>query len=368
MKKNVIFSANTSWYLFNFRKSTIKRLIKEGHNVICIAPHDKYSNKLSELKAHYIELNFKSHNKNPFSIAFLLIKFLYLIWRHNPDIIFNFTIKNNIIGTIAAFFFRVKVVNNISGLGTVFINNNFFTKLIKLLYKFSQKRAHIVFCQNYDDMSLLKNQNLVLENKLKLIPGSGVNLNYFKSEVKKEIYGKTFLYLGRLIHEKGLKELTEAFELLSKEHIEAKLMICGSYDDSNPRSIDKGLLEHWKDSSNIELMDHTDDPKKIFMKTDYVILPSYREGMPRSLLEASAMGIPTLASDVPGCRDAVIDGMTGFLFKPKDSKDILIKMRKMISLDSKQKNDMSVKAREHMSKNFNEEKVINAYLRIVNSS
>ena len=367
MKKKIVLSANTSWYLYNFRLSTIKRLVNEGHNVICIAPHDNYSHKLSKLNLRFIELNFKSNNKNPFSSVFLFLRFLIIFRIYNPDIIFNFTVKNNILATLAAFFSKGQVVNNISGLGTTFINNDFTTIIIKFLYKFSQKRANLVFCQNNDDINLIKKLNLVSSNKLKILPGSGVNLDHFRPQHKKNFSTKTFLYLGRLIYEKGLIELTQAFEGLLKKHNDARLIICGSYDSSDPRSINKEYLEHWRQSNSIDLLDHTSDPKKIFTQADYVILPSYREGMPRSLLEASAMGIPTLASDVPGCREAVIDGITGFLFNPMDTEDTLKKMEKIISLDHNSKFEMSIKAREHMVNNFDEKLVISAYLNVVNS-
>ncbi len=367
MRKKIILSANTSWYLYNFRLSTIRRLINDGHQVTVIAPRDEYSHKLINLDLKFIELNFKSNNKNPLSSVFLLLRFLIIFRIHDPDIIFNFTIKNNILASLAAFFSKAEVVNNISGLGTTFINNNFITIIIKLLYKFSQKRANIVFCQNNDDMTFIKKLNLVSPNKLKLLPGSGVDLDYFIPQEKKYSYGKTFLYLGRLIYEKGLIELTEAFDHLIKKHNDAKLIICGSYDSSDPRCIEKERIEYWRKSRNIFLINHTDDPKKIFAKADFVILPSYREGMPRSLLEASAMGIPTLASNVPGCREAVIDGVTGLLFNPKDSLDTLKIMEKIISLDNHTKYEMSLKAREHMINNFDEKLVVNAYLNIVNS-
>ena len=263
----VIMTANSSFYLFNFRATTIERFINEGVDVICLSPADKYSEKLKDLGVRFIPIKFKSHSLNPLDLIILFIQFLKIFIVNKPDFIFNFTIKNNIAGALAGIFSGATVINNISGLGTAFINNNLSTSLIKILYKISQIFAHTVFCQNKDDFNFLVTNKIINKNKLKLIPG-WVNINYYhpsKRMLDNEFIN--FTYLGRLLIDKGLIELIDAFKNFKDLNI--RLTICGSYDDGNPRSIPAQLIDDCKEIPNISFIDHEDNVIDVLAKTNF---------------------------------------------------------------------------------------------------
>ena len=367
MKQSIVFSANSSWYLYNFRRKTISAFLNLGYRVFCIAKRDDYTVKLSQLGAEFIDLNYSSHSKNPFSLLSQVLYMRRLLKQCKPIFLFNFTIKNNILGPIAALNFNIKVINNISGLGTVFIRKSFVTSFVKLLYRFSNKYVKTIFCQNKDDFNFLLANHLANKDQLELIPGSGVDLEKFhprfRGQKQKDFI---FIYLGRLIIDKGVIELLEAFKRLLPEFQNTRLLIYGDYDSSNPRSIDPKIIELNKSNNYISFFDHTDEPKEILARVDCLVLPSYREGMPRSVLEASSMGIPCITSNVPGCRDAVIDGKTGLLCEPNNVNDLYIKMKQMRSMPRDSLTLMSNHARKHIEDNFSEHKAIKPYIDFLN--
>ena len=367
MKQSIVFSANSSWYLYNFRSKTISAFLDQGYRVFCIAKRDDYSIKLSELGAEFINLNYSSHSKNPFSLLSQVLYTRRLLKQNKPIILFNFTIKSNILGPIAAINLDIKVINNISGLGTVFIKKSWVTFFVKLLYRFSNRYVNKVFCQNKDDFSFLLVNHLVNKDQLELIPGSGVDLEKFHPRYRKKNQKDfIFIYLGRLIVDKGVLELFEAFKMLLPEFPNTRLLIYGNYDSSNPRSIDLKILQLNKSNKCISIFDHTDEPREILSSVDSLILPSYREGMPRSVLEASSMGIPCITSNVPGCRDAVIDGKTGLLCEPYNANDLYVKMREIRSMPINLLTLMSSRARKHVEENFSEHKAIKPYIDFLN--
>jgi len=242
-KKSIILSANTSWYLYNFRKSTILAFLDEGYGVVCLSPRDEYSIKLQSLGCDWQQLNIDNKGINPLSDLYLLARMFLKYRKIKPIAIFHFTVKNNIFGTFASFLARIPAINNVTGLGTAFINNNIISFIVRMLYRLSQPLAHKVFCQNQDDFDLLKMRGLVPAKSLALLPGSGVDLARFHPDLRKPFQDHKrifrFIYSGRMLADKGLYELMHAMSDINKLEIQCHLWVCGFADAKNKSAISK---------------------------------------------------------------------------------------------------------------------------------
>ena len=235
--------------------------------------------------------------------------------------------------------------------------------LIKVLYKLAFQFSSKVLFQNDEDKDLFLNQKLVKEQKVELIPGSGVDLNYFKPDIKKENENFTFLMIGRVMKDKGVLEYIEASKLILKQYDNVKFCLLGECDSDSHSSISYETICEWQSSGVIEYLGEVEDVRQHISSSEVIVLPSYREGMPRVLLEASAMEKPIIGSDVPGCRHIVRDEYNGYLCKVKDTTSLFQKMEKMISLSPKKRNQMGKNGRLVVEKNFDEKIVIQAYLK-----
>ena len=357
--KIITLSANTSWYLYNFRKSTITRFIKEGYKVICISPKDEHTNNLINLGCEWFNLKMNNKGSNPFSDIKIIFRLLFLYIKFKPVASFHFTIKNNIYGTWAAFISNTPAINNISGLGTAFIRKGLTSSIVRMLYRSSQPFAKRIYCQNEEDYNLLIKKNLIPENKLYLLPGSGVDIKRFKPYLSvNDDRLFRFLYVGRLLADKGLFELIEAMENINLEKPKCSLWICGFTNSDNISAISERDIKNWKSIPNIKWIKPNNEIENVMKNVDCVVLPSYREGMPRSLLEAGAMGLPSVTTDVPGCRNIIQSGVNGFLCEAKNRKSLELAMLKMLNMSQKDILRMGNTARNIVVKKFDEKIVI----------
>jgi glycosyltransferase involved in cell wall biosynthesis len=368
--KAVTLSANTSWYLYNFRASTIRRLLEDGYRVLCLSPEDKYSRKLvSELGCEWLPLKMNNQSSNPLKDAFLVWQFFRLYRRFKPVAVLHFTIKNNVYGTWAARILSIPAINNVSGLGTAFIRRGFVGNVVRVLYRTSQPFAHKVFCQNAEDARQLISNKLVPASSLELLPGSGVDLDRFnpqKRESHEDIF--RFLYAGRMLADKGLYELVEAVRGLNAAETQCSLWLSGFADVQNVSAISGQELDAWGKEPFIEWLGPSDSMEDIFSQVDAVVLPSYREGMPRSLLEAGAMGLPVIATDVPGCRTIVEDGFNGLLCEVKSSTSLMQVMVKMLAMSDEERSCLGRNGRALVSEQYSEGLVVEATMRVVASA
>ncbi len=364
--KPIVLSANSCWYLYNFRSSTIKKLIKEKYKVFCIVPKDSFYKDLISLGCELIFIDFESKSLNPINNIYLIIKFWKIYKKIKPFIIFNFTIKNNIFGSFAASLLNIPVINNVSGLGTSFINNNLLSKIVLLLYKLSQKKVLYLYFQNEEDKEYFINKKIILIDKAKILPGSGVNTNRFHPKLffnkRKDNIFRLF-YFGRFIYDKGLLELIKAFEKVKKNYPNCELWLAGSIDPKNKTSISQKTIDSWKQIPGVSIYNQTNKIENLLSQVDCVVLPSYREGLPKSLLEACSMELPVLATNVPGCRSIIEDGINGFLFLPKDIESLLEALIKIINMPIKIRKEMGYKGRKLIKQKFNEEIVIEEILK-----
>lgn len=364
----IVFSSNISWSIYNFRLKLLKSLQNDGHEIYTVAFKDEYSEKLVNEGFKFNSINFNNNATNPLEDLKTIYTYYTIYKKINPDVICHNAIKPNIYGTIAAGLLNIPVVNNISGLGTLFIRKSFSTKVAKLLYKFSQRKASKIFFQNHDDLSLFVKNKLIDKSRAQVIPGSGVDTSRFiPHEDRKEDSHFQFLFIGRLLYDKGIREYIEAVKLLKNKYPNVIFNILGPLYVNNSTAISKETLETWIQDKSIIYLGQTDIVEEVMGIADCVVLPSYREGMSKVLIEASSMGLPVVTTNVPGCRDVVVDNETGFLCEVKDSKDLADKMEKMLLMSKVKRKEMGLKARQRALEIFDEKIIINHYKQAISS-
>jgi len=361
--KKVAIVLNSSWNIFNFRLNLLRSFKDNGYEVVIVAPYDEYTLGLKQEFKCY-DVNISSKGTNPFHDAKTQYALYKIYKKAKPDVILHYTIKPNIYGTVAASVLNIPTINNIAGLGNLFVKQNFLTKLAKRMYKYSQKKASKVFFQNKDDYGLFITERLVDKNKCSIIPGSGVDLERFKcEEYKKENNKITFLLMARIFWNKGIGEYVEAAKLIQKKYKNVEFQLLGAMGVDNPSAIPKSQIDAWTKEGLINYLGRTDKVENYIKKADCIVLPSfYREGVPRVLLESGSMSKPLITTNHIGCKEAVDDKVSGFLCKIKDSDDLADKMEKMLNLSEDERLAMGKKGREKMIKHFDEKIVINKYL------
>ncbi len=364
--KTIMIVVNTSWNIYNFRLNLMRALRHNGFRVVALAPRDNYSVKLQEEGFEWIELPFDNSSTNPIKES-MQIRYFHSIYKKvRPNILLHYTIKPNIYGTLAAKMLKIPVINNVSGLGTVFLNNTISSKVAKQLYKFSFRYVNKVFFQNDDDLNLFVKNGLIASKYTDRIPGSGIDINSFKSsdEVSKEKQEIIFLFVARLIREKGIEEYIEAIKMIQDVPFDrpVKFQIIGDLYPSNPSAIHEDTLKGWIEEGLIEYLGYQNDVKSFIEKSSCVVLPSYREGLSKSLLEAASMERPIITTNVSGCRDVVDDGVNGYLCEVQDSYSLRNQLIKMIELTPTEREDMGKRGRKKVINEFSDERVIEKYL------
>ena len=365
MKKIAIVS-NTSWSLFNFRLSLAKAIQKAGYKVILIAPYDNYSERIKE-QFEYYSVYINNKGTNPKEDLKTTLEFYKLYKKIEPDVILHYTIKPNIYGTIAAGYLNIKCINNIAGLGRLFVERNFITTIAKWLYRYSQKKALKVFFQNRDDYDLFIKEKLIDKKKCDILPGSGVDTEKFSPvEYRKQDDIFRFLLIARMLWDKGVGEYVEAAKILEKKYENVEFYLLGFLDVQNSSAISQQQMQSWIDKGYIKYLGISDTVKDEIAKVDCIVLPSYyREGTPRTLLESASMAKPIITTDNVGCRDVVDDGINGYLCNVKSVVSLVDKMEKMLQLSQEERLEMGHKGREKMIKEFDEKIVIKKYLELI---
>jgi len=363
--KTIGIVINTSWHIYNFRTGLIKELQKIGYNVVAIAPKDIYSEKLVETDIDYFEIDMNNMGTNPFEDTKLVYDYYKLFKKIKPDVLLLYTIKPNIYGSVAAKMLNIPVISSITGLGTVFLHDNVSSKIAKLLYKIALKIPKKVFFENPYDENVFLDQGFVEREKVVLIPGAGINTDeYIPVETIKfhEQNQPRFLFIARLVKDKGLIEYIEAIRLLRTQYSNIEFAILGPYYPANPTAITKKEMDEWVKEGIINYLGESDDVKSIISEYDCIVLPSYREGLSRVLLEAASMAKPIVTTNVPGCRDVVEDGVNGFLCEKKDAVDLADKMEQIIQLTNDERIQMGKRGREKIVKEFDEPLVDGKYI------
>jgi len=370
MPKKIIVISNTAWYIFNFRLSLMKSLRDKGHSIVAISPADGYVRQLEDEGFSYITCAMNRKGKNPLEDIALLYRFWRVFKCEKPDVVLTYTPKPNIYASIAARFCNIPVINSITGLGNVFIQPGFVSAIVLLLYRFAFSRSYKIFFQNNDDMKLFSDKGLVRRSNSEWVPGSGVDIQKFVPQsCKKRGDAFVFMLVSRMIWDKGVGEFVEAAKILKKKYSHVECRLVGFIDTQNPRGISRKQIQSWVEEKSIYYDGSTDNILGMMSNADCIVLPSfYREGVPKVLLEAASMEIPIITTDSVGCRDAVEDGVTGFLCKAKNVQDLSNKMQQMLLLSEEERKSMGLRGRDKMIREFDERFVIHRYIYAIESA
>ena len=366
--KKITIISNTSWYLFNFRLNLILKLKNLGYEVLAVAPLDDYSSRFARYDIEFQALPMDNQGTHPIKDSLLITRFIRLFSTQKPDCILSYTPKCNIYAALAARVLNIPIINNVSGLGTAFIKENLVTKIVKFLYTIAFKKSTKVFFQNKEDLQLFIKNGLVKEELTGLLAGSGVDIEKFSpSNNKKKTQKFIFLLVARMLKDKGIIEYVEAARLLKTQYPTIECQLLGFLDVKNSTAISKPQMQAWVNEGLVNYLGVSDDVINFLHQADCVVLPSYREGTPRSLLEAASVAKPLITTNAVGCREVVDDGINGFLCEVKSSADLKAKMEKMYLLSEQERLQMGQRGREKILREFDEIFVIDKYIKLIQS-
>jgi len=359
----VLISINAAWNVVNFRAALVRALVADGHEVIAAVPDDGGIPAVEALGARVAVLPMTSASTSVIGDLALLWRYVRLIRREAPDVYLGWTIKPNTYGSLAARLAGVPRINNVSGLGTVFIRESWVTRVAEQLYRLGLGRSSTVFFQNHDDRAEFIARSLVDPDRVEVLPGSGIDAaHYDPADFPRADDGTVrFLLVARLIRDKGVHEFIEAARIVRARHPQARFALLGFLDVDNATAISRSELEGWVAEGVVEYCGAADDVRPFLGNADCVVLPSYREGLSRVLLEAGAMARPAIASDVPGCRDVIVPGKTGLLCEVRSALSLAEAMAALIAMPADQRAAMGHAARAHITENYHENRVISAY-------
>lgn len=357
--RTLVISANAFWNITNFRSGLIAALSAAGYRVVIAVPDaDKKWADVHGLETASISID--RSGMNPLRDAFLFGTYVRLMGRLRPAAFLGFTVKPNVYGSLAAHWHGAPALPNVSGLGTAFINPGPLSTLVGGLYRLAFRKCRIVFFQNAEDRELFVDRKIVRLGQTRLLPGSGVDLDRFSpAEPSTET---RFLYVGRLLGDKGVRDFVEAARLLRPRHGNWKFQLLGSLDEDNRSSITRQELEQWLAEGCIEHLAQVEDVRPHIAASSAVVLPSYREGLPRSLLEAAAMARPLIGTNVPGIRQLIIPGTNGLLCAVRDPLDLASAMEKIGNMPASERRAMGHNARAMVEREFGEAEIFRAYL------
>jgi glycosyltransferase involved in cell wall biosynthesis len=358
-KPLVVVAANSTWSIVRFRQGLLRGLEQAGYALAAVAPSDEYADRLP---CPLLPIDMQRGGTNPLQDLRLYLALRAAYRRLRPAAVLHFTSKLNIYGTLACRSLGIPSLCNVSGLGSGFLGGGLVAGVQRLLYRIALRRASRVFFQNPEDREQFLQAGLVPERLAGLLPGSGVDLRFFSPRPPVQPSGFAFLFVGRLIKDKGIREYVEAARLVKSGHPEVRFWVAGELDAANPTGIRREVLQGWVEDGVIEYLGHLEDVRPRMAEAGCVVLPSYREGTSRTLLEAASMARPLIAADVPGCRQVVDDGVTGLLCRDRDSVDLAEKMRRLLALGQRERDLMGARGRAKMEREYGEALVAGAYL------
>lgn len=358
-------TANAAWNIWNFRRPLVDALLGAGHRVMVVAPEDGAVPDLENLGCSFVPLSMNVKGLNPLQDLGLAVRLRRIFVEQRPDIVLGYTIKNNIFGAFSAKSLGIPFLPNVTGLGTAFLSSGLLRKLVERLYRAAFASLPVVFFQNEDDQNLFLSRGLVKASQAALLPGSGIDLERFAVANYPVTEPPVFLMISRLLRDKGLVEYVEAARMVRERYPEARFQLLGAADAANRTAINLATVQAWEQSHGIEYLGTSQDVRREITAAHCIILPSYREGAPRTLIEAAALGRPLIATDVPGCRAVVDPGKTGFLCSPYDPGSLAAACLEFLSLSTERRQEMGLAGRMKMEREFDQSIVVAAYCRAI---
>jgi glycosyltransferase involved in cell wall biosynthesis len=364
MTRTVLISANTAWNLVNFRSGLIQAMRERGWRVVAAVPPDPVAcARLEEMGCTVEAISLDSVGLNPSRDLRTLLRYVRLMRRHRPGHYLSWTPKPNVYGALAARLCGVTAAINISGIGSVFIADSRLTRFVQHVYRFAFAGARTAFFQNATDRDLFLARGLVRPHQAQLLPGSGVDLAHFRPvPVPPRTGAPIFLLIARLLRDKGVEEFVAAAGALRDRGVAARFQLLGPVGVDNPTAISRERLQGWVDAGAVEYLGEAADVRPFIAAADCVVLPSYREGTARVLLEAGAMGKPVVATDVPGCRDPVEHGRTGLLCEVRSAEALAAALAAMAAMPADERAAMGAAGRARMEAEYDQRIVIARYL------
>lgn len=388
--------SNTAWSIYNFRLGLIKALQAKGHTIFVVVPPDEiYVALLQKIGCEVTTIPMDNMGTNPLRDGALLLRYLKYLHKAKPELSIFFTIKPVIYGAIASWISRTPLISVITGLGTSFIRDNLLTRIVETLYRVALRYSNKVFFLNSEDMRTFYSRGIIHDEQyITTIPGEGVDLSVFMKKYKEDINQNTsrihitpgsgidtkrftltyndnnnfsFILVARMIRDKGVVEFVDAARMLRQRFPTVKFKLLGYIGVQNRGAITQEEIDHWVAEGIVEYLGSASDVRPFLTNANCVVLPSYREGVPRTLLEAAAMSLPIVTTNVPGCRDVVEDGVNGFLCSPRSAHDLADKLALLLELSGEQRAEMGQRGREKVEREFDEKIVINKYFEAISS-
>jgi glycosyltransferase involved in cell wall biosynthesis len=366
-KIKIVVIENGLLSTYTMRDGLMKRLLQEGYDVTVLTHTNTFVTQVE--KSGLKVINIGSGNINPVKVSKYIYNLYSALKKINPDVCLTFSIRPAIWGNFITRYLNIPTITNITGVGPLFTSKNLAYRIARSIYRNALSKTKKVFFQNFDDMNLFLEKNFVRKEIAERLPGSGVDYKLFSPMEAANKNNDTFIFLfiGRLIKDKGIFEFVEAARCIIKKYPNTLFNVIGPFWQQNLRSntITKSVLQNWITEGVIDYQGEKKDVKKFIAESDCLVLPSYREGTSNTLLEASSMGKPVITTNTTGCKEIVDDGITGYLCNVRDSKDLAEKMEKMLLLSPDQRNDMGKKGRQKIIKEFDKQIVLSAYLKAI---
>lgn len=366
----ILLFANTDWYLYNFRRSLAFKLREMGYDVLLVSPPGPYGQRLRDLGFRWVAAPMERRSLNPLREAMLVLWLKKLIQREKVDLVHSFTIKCVVYGSLASQLAGVPArVNAVAGMGYVFTSNDIKAHILRPVVRWLMQvalggpKARLIL-QNPDDVALFEQARLVNPSRIRLITGSGVDCKRFAPAASRSQSGPLQVVLpARLLWDKGLAEYADAARILRAEKRDIVFLLAGDPDPGNPAAVAETVVRGWERDGLVQWLGHVDDMPGLFASVDAVILPSYREGLPKGLIEAGASGLPLITTDVPGCREVVTNEVDGLLVPVRDSEALARAIARLHD-DPALRARLGAAARETVLKKFDERIVIELTLGI----
>ena len=353
MKNQVLVLSNSSDGLYGFRKELLAELSQQSTLCASVPDNGRFE-ELRALGCQVVETPIDRRGLNPFSDLKLLMRYIRLIRSFKPTRVITYTIKPNIYGGFACQLFHVPYAANITGLGTTFQKDGILRKLVIWLYRFALRKADVVFFENCGNMETILDLRILAAEKCCLLNGAGVNLEHYSlMPYPQEAEPVRFLFIGRIMREKGVQELFEAMERLIRECYPCQLDLVGYFEEDFKTLIDQNVKEGW-----LHYHGYQNDVRPFIRNSHCFVLPSWHEGMANTNLECAAMGRPLITSRIHGCMEAVIEGESGFLCEPQNTDSLYEAMVRFCEMPQNKREAMGRAGRRHMEEVFDKGKVV----------
>lgn len=363
--RKILFCDNVLWGLVNFRGSVIRHFVQQGDEVVLVAPQDDESIMKVDIPegVRYIPVRLNRCSRNPFT-DLIYCAHLYRIYRkEHPDYIFHYTIKPNVYGSIAARLAGINCTGMVAGLGYGLLGDGMLSRLLAVMYRYAFKYVSSIFVLNKFNYQYLLDHKFCTSAQLRLFKGGeGVDLSAYPYVREESGSPVVFLMVGRVLYDKGYREYVQAAKIVKQQYPDVRCQLLGMLDETYPAHVDEEELKRDVEEGTIEYLASTNDVMQYLGRSGVVVvLPSYFEGLSRSLMEACAVGRPIIATDIPGCRETVDEGKNGFLVKVKDSSSLAEGMLRYLSLSDAEKQAFSRHSRKKAEETFDVRQVIKEY-------